>query len=344
MADPTALDTPVKEKKEKVKWGSRRWWIERVRPLLKKNFGTDDVDHAIDLLSRTCSKSSLTDVEVLDLAEMLVYWMDHKKDPWTTGADLFRHYLGIGAPSAPVRFLPSSLLTDSADFRNELCSKHYPIIEKAIRARVADTTGSLFPKNSNGKAVTQTLPDSRGNIITVQPQPSPLRNGGGEVIYYEFWVAVSKTEAAELAATLGGVGVISQVEVDSQVIQPGEWRITITNWTCWAWDDGDFNQKQVNTQVFPIDVVDMLPDWMGRDKILDSVSDLFGISRSCIESPMAYDEYMRQLDGRTISKTSLTSGQPVTYYPRAFKIYFDAWDFYAFPANCPRPQEFTINE
>ena len=31
-----------------------------------------------------------------ELAEMLLYWMDHASPPWPLGAQLFRHYLGKG--------------------------------------------------------------------------------------------------------------------------------------------------------------------------------------------------------------------------------------------------------
>jgi hypothetical protein len=143
---------------------------------------------------------------------------------------------------------------------------------------------------------------------------------------------------------LGGFGVFSRVTVKSTPVAEGQWLIEIQEWKCWAYDDADFNARgQPNTQYLPIRIADFFgPEWI-QQKVFETAEGAFGIERECLEHPMAYDKYMRQLAYNTYERTSVVTGKQVSYFPQPFRLIFSEWDFFQVTPT-GAPHQFTITE
>ena len=93
----------------------------------------------------------------------------------------------------------------------------------------------------------------------------------------------------------------------------------------------------------PFRLGDFIDSERVQEEVLNIAEKDFGISKECLTSPMAYDKYMRQLDGKgPITKTSVVTGQQVNCYPASFKIYFDSWDYFTVNAGCTGPKTYDI--
>ena len=337
MSEPFLL-SPFKKSPEE-------WLLDQARSSIKKHLGADyDPAKLIVMLGKICNSAPLTDDEVLDLAEMFIYFMDHELH-WKLGVKMFELYLGINRPAGLSVLEDSKSILASDSFCRSVCTAHLKILQSAVQARVLDTTGASFPRDEAGAPKPGWVYDDQGGKINYESKPSPLRAGGTETIYMETSTQVSTVEATELAAIFGAIGVISQVSVKSTPDNQGHWTIEIVDWKTWAWDRGDFNGANgPNTQELPIKVSDFFgPSWV-QDQVFKYIEAQFGIKRDCLEKFTGFDKYMRQLEDNTYHRTNIVTGQAVIYFPQFFMIFFSQWDFYASTGQCSPPRTWTISE
>jgi len=341
MSEPEpALDTPF------AGIDVNKWLIDRARSAIKKKLGADyDPDKLIRLLGAVCKAENLPDSDVLDLAEMFIFLMDHNLK-WPLGSQIFRHYLNEGGLYPPVLFLPSSHLLSSPDFRSGVCSTQWTIIERAIADRVRDTTGALFPRDrTTGEPKPSVVTDDLGTQITVTPAPSPLRPGGTETIYAETSVRAISEEKTELAATFNKVGVVSKVTVTSTPASETSWTIEIVEWTTWAWERADFNPSALpDIQTFPINVGTFFgAPWIEK-QVIAILEKQYAISAQCLDNLIGFDKYMLQLANKQFHRVNIVTGQTVDYFPKPFDVYFSHWDFFAETNQCGAPRTYTITD
>ena len=249
---------------------AREWLLDQSRGAIRKRLGANyDPAKLLVLLGKVCNQAPLTDDEVLDLAEMFIFLMEHELN-WKLGAKIFRYYLGEGGPSNLTLLMPNSDVLSSSSFCSAVCQSHWKMLQAAVKARVSDTTGALFPRDPDTLAPKSGwVYDDQGGKINYTAQPSPLRAGGTETIYIETSTRVSSIEATELAAIFGAIGVVSQVTVKSTPDNQGHWAIEVVDWKTWAWDSGDFNGPGgPNTQKLPIDISSFLWSGMGAGQCI----------------------------------------------------------------------------
>lgn len=339
MSEPSLLTAPFKKSPEE-------WLLDQARRAIRKRLGADyDPEKLIVLLGKVCNEAPLTDDEVLDLAEMFIFFMEHELH-WKLGVRMFKNFLGIDRPTNLNITEDSASILSSGSFCKAVCTSHWQILQAAVQARVLDTTGASFPRDKNtGAPKPGWVYDDQGGQISYESKPSPLRAGGTEVIFMETSTAVSSVEATELAAIFGAIGVVSQVTVKSTPDAEGNWTIEVLDWQTWAWDRGDFNGANApNTQELPIRISDFFgPEWV-QEQVLGYIEDRFGIKRSCLENFTGFDRYMRQLEDTTYRRKSVVTGEDVTYFPQFFLIFFSKWDFYASTAQCGPPRSWTIRQ
>lgn len=341
MSEP-ALETPYEK-------GVNKWLIDQARPSIRKKLGTDyDPEKLVYLLGVVCESGPLRDDEVLDLAEMFIFLMENHLN-WKLGAQVFRHYLNEGNQSGATLFVANSYLLSSPDFRKDCCISQWAVVERAIKERVSDTTGALFPRDrTTGEPKPGFVTDDMGQQIQIIPAPSPLRTGGTEVIYAETSVRITPLGETEIAATFNHIGVTSKITVQSTKLTDTSWEIEIKDWTSWGWDLADFNPSDKpnspDIQFFPINVGTFFgAPWIEK-KVTNILANQFDISLQCLDQLIGFDKYMLQLANRQFQRTNIVTGLTVHYFPRPFYARFAKWDFFAETASCGVPQKYTISE
>lgn len=344
MGNP-AIDSPFREDKEKKKFSIKNWMLGEARSIIKNHFGADyDPLKLLQLIGASCKDQSISDTDVLDLCEMMLFWMD--KQGWVKGPQLLRYYIGEGYDHPDDLRLPATYLTDIRGFGQLVCNEHGTKTERAIKERVLDATNGVFPRKRNeydeltDEPTDTTVHDPDWTLIPITASRTPLREGGQETIYYEHSI---KLTGDELAMVLGGVTVVSKATVKSTRQAENKWRIDILDWTCWASDKGDMNAGSNVT--FPITMEDLIPIEYIRNKISSLAEEELGIPYRCLDQPMGVDNYLLQLvtpPGKTITKTSVVTGASVTYYPQVFRLYIEAWDQFSLNTTCKNMKSYEI--
>lgn len=347
MGNP-AIESPFREDKEKKKFSIENWVLDEVRGIIKTHFGVDyDPLKLLQLIGASCNHQPIADADVLDLCEMMLFWMD--KQGWKKGPQLLRYYIGENGPPPQDLRLPATYLTEIPGFSQMVCNTHGTLTDRAIKERVLDATNGIFPRKRKRDGYTRELTDEPfnptyhdpdGNPIQVTASRTPLREGGEETIYYEGPVQFTDPEHKMV---LGGVPVVSKATVKSTRLEENKWQIDIPEWTCWASDLGDMNAG--DDIAFPITLEDLIPVEYIRNKIYKLAEKQFGISYMCLNQPMGIDNYLLQLvtpPGKTITKTSVVTGASVTYYPQVFRIYIEAWDQFSLNTSCNQYKSYEI--
>jgi hypothetical protein len=332
---------------------AEKWLIKQAQPQIKKKLGADyDPLALIRLLQLVCKAgklrnpeltgTGLTDTEVLDLAEMFIFMMDHTLH-WKIGSKIFRHYLNDGGQNATEIFEPNTYLLAVDTFRSEACVAQWTKAERAIQARIDAPEGTLFPRNKEtGEPQPSEVTDHSGNKIRIEPAPSPLRAGGTETIYIETSVRITPDGESELAAVFNRIGVVSKVTVRSTPIGDGSWEIEFLDWSTWAWDKCDFNPSgEADIQFLPIGVDTFFPPWL-RDKVISILERQFEIAGQCLDQLIGFDMFMRQLVGKEFQRINITTGQPVHYAPRVFYARFAPWDFFTQTGSCGVKRKYVV--
>jgi hypothetical protein len=336
-----ALETPYDEK------GVNAWLIKLAAGAIRKKLGASyDPVKLIYLMKAVCDDAPLSDSDVLDLAEMFIFYMRNSLN-WTLGVQVFEHYLNDGGQAAPNLTISSSHLLDSPDFRLECCLTQSKKLEDAVAARVADTTGIPYPRDkTTGEPTIAVVEDEFGQPITINPAPSPLRTGGTEVIYAITSVRITPIGESEIAATFNRVGVTSKVTVNSTKTSDTSWDIEISEWKSWGWDLADFNPAdKPSIQRFPIDVGSFFKMPGVEKKVTEILSQQVQISYQCLEQLIGFDSYMLQLANRSFSRTNIVTGASAHYFPKPFYARFQpSWDFLTETNPCGVPQKYMITE
>lgn len=320
-----------------------KWLIKQAESQIKKKLGAEyDAEALLRLLQIVCEGGTLTNTEILDLAEMFIYMMDHTLD-WKLGAKIFRHYLNDGGQGASQIFEPNTYLLEMQSFRTETCVAQWTAIERAVQSRIEAPAGTLFPRNKDtGEPKPSEVTDSLGNTIQVTPAASPLRTGGTETIYIETSVRITPVGESELAAVFNRIGVVSKVTVQSTPLEDGSLEIEFLTWDTWAWDKCDFNAPgEADIQFLPIGVSTFFPPWL-RDKAIKILEQQYKISGQCLDQLIGLDMYMRQLAGGRFTRTDITTGDARDYQPRVFYTRFAQWDFFTQTASCGVPRKYTV--
>lgn len=320
-----------------------KWLIKQAQSQIKKKLGADyDPEALIRLLQIVCEGGNLTNTEVLDLAEMFIFMMEHTLN-WKLGARIFRHYLNDGGQNATEIFEPNTYLLAVDTFRNETCLAQWTAMERAIKARIDAPEGTLFPRDKEtGEPKPGEVTDDLGGKISIVPAPSPLRTGGTDTIYIETSVRITPLGESELAAVFNRIGVVSKVTVQSTPLDGGSWEIEFVDWRTWAWDKCDFNAPgEADIQFLPIGVSTFFPPWL-RDKAIKILERQYKISGQCLDQLIGLDMYMRQLAGGRFTRTNITTGAPMDYQPRIFFTRFAQWDFFARTASCGVPRKYVV--
>ena len=92
----------------------------------------------------------------------------------------------------------------------------------------------------------------------VNPAESPLAAGGEETLYYESSTPTTDDSTSDLFNAVNAVNLVSQVQVKSEVLDTGEWQVTIVDWQVWFWDSYDWNKDKQFVSI-PLNLLDRLP-------------------------------------------------------------------------------------
>jgi hypothetical protein len=287
----------------------------------------------ISLLNRFLTKQStnpLSDSELVQVIQMGSYFARNKASLPLASANL-DHWLNAGSLADPAQVMKHDLFMNLDHVVGTLCGKHYDAIVAGINSRLSAPAGTKFPAS----AATFTGP--LGKPIVVNPAESPLRAGGKETIYMESSTLTDDRSLSDLYNAVGAVFLVSQVNVESEVLDTGGWRVTIIDWQAWFWDSYDWNLSGQSV-VIPLDLFHRLPAIAPYQSTIEAMLKAGGIPPSVLQELKVEDAQMRQIEGK---KIAMPDGS--TMQPKAYPIYSDgSWHFDATSSECGKPTVLTI--
>ena len=199
-----------------------------------------------------------------------------------------------------------------------LCGKHYDAIVAGINSRLSAPAGTKFPASA------ATLTGPLGKPIAVNPAESPLRAGGKETLYVETGTLTSNSSLSDIYNAVGGVFLVSQVNVESEVLNTGGWRVTIADWQAWFWDTYDWNLAGQSV-VIPLDLFNRLPAIAPYQSTIEALLNATGIPPSVLQELKVEDAQMRQIEGKKVAMPDGSTMQPKpTRSTATVRRHFDA--------------------
>ena len=341
MADPT-LPTPWQPAQPAVP--SNPWTVDAPANLwdlkalldqinrdkaarIKEAFGRDiSLSALIDLLARF-SLGQLSDVELVDVIEMGIYFA-RSEIPWPEAAANLEYWLVAGRDAKPARQMDHELIMGLDYIVGTLCDEHYDAIVAGVNSRLMAPAGTQFPEFA------ATFKGPSGEEIVVAPAASPLRAGGEETLYKDA-STLPVGDRGDIYNAVGAVTLVSRATVKSEALDTGGWRVRIVDWECWFWDTYDWN-KGVSVRI-PINLFDRLGVTELQRSVIESALSVVGSKPSWLKELEVKDETMKQIDGKQIRMPDDRVVQP-----KAFLVYGDSsWRFDA-AASCGKPIVLTI--
>jgi hypothetical protein len=281
----------------------------------------------IVLLNRFLT-NQLSDSELVQVIQMGSYFARHNLN-WTLAADNLDHWLKAGSLPEPALIMHPELIMKLQPIVDALCGEHYNAIVAGINSRLTAPAGTKFPKS------VATFTGPSGKPVVVNPAESPLRAGGKETLYKESSNPTSKN-VDDIYNAFGGVWLVSQVNVKSEVLDTGGWRVTIVGWEAWFWDTYDWNTGGQSVSI-PLDLFNRLGIEQKNRSIIENALNVQGINPSVLQELKVQDAQMRQIEGK---KIAMPDGS--TMQPKAYPIYSDgSWPFDA-GSTCSKPTVLTI--
>jgi hypothetical protein len=187
----------------------------------------------IDLLNRL-KIDKLSHSELVQVIQMGSFFARNILN-WTLAPDNLDYWLNAGSLADPTQIMKHELFMTLEPIVDTLCGEHYDAIVAGINSRLSAPAGTKFP----AEAVTFKGP--LGTPVEVIPAESPLRAGGEETIYKESGTRTSAIPD-DMYNAVGGVFLVPRVKVKSEVVDTGDWQVTIINWEAWFWDTYDWNE------------------------------------------------------------------------------------------------------
>ena len=282
----------------------------------------------ISLLHRFLT-NQLSDSELVQVIQMGSYFARNKLSFTLASANLDR-WLIAGSLADP-QIMKRDHIMNLDPIVDALCGKHYDAIVAGINSRLSAPAGTKFPASA------ATLTGPLGKPIVVNPAESPLRAGGKETLDVETGTLTSNSSLSDIYNAVGGVFLVSQVNVESEVLNTGGWRVTIADWQAWFWDTYDWNLAGQSV-VIPLDLFNRLPAIAPYQSTIEAMLNATGIPPSVLQELKVEDAQMRQIEGK---KVAMPDGS--TMQPKAYPIYSDgSWHFDASSSACGKSIDLTI--
>lgn len=294
---------------------------------IKQSFGQSiSLIDLIDLFKRFGS-NNVTDQELVRLIEMGIYFARTKLG-WTSAAANLEHWLDAGSSISPW-IMSRDLVRNRDPITYALCTEYYDLIVTGVEKRIKATAGELFP------STTKTITSATGAVITLTPAASNLAAGAEENLYIEQSVATSGNHAEDIYNAVAAVWLDSRVKVKSEKLSSGGWRVTITEWECWFWDDYDWGLNGQSV-VIPIHLFDNLGI---PNEQRDLLKTYFGIDPAMFDEIKVADNTMLQIEGKQVN---MPDGRQL--HPKAYRIYGDqTWPFDPSGDPCSRPKSWEVH-
>ena len=146
---------------------------------------------------------------------------------WTLAADNLDHWLSAGGLQDPAVTMDHTLFMDQEPVIDTLCDKHYQVIVDGINSRLLAPADTKFPPSPT------TFTGPFGKPIVVNPAESPLAAGGEETLYNDSSTLTTDIPLSDLFNAVNAVNLVSQVQVKSEVLGTGGWKVTIIDWQVW---------------------------------------------------------------------------------------------------------------
>lgn len=283
----------------------------------------------ISLLSRFLT-NQLSDVELVQVIQMGSYFARNKADFALASANL-DHWLIAGSLADPAQIMKHDHFMSLDHVVGTLCGKHYDAVVAGINNRLLAPVGTRFPTS------TATFTGPSGKLIVVNPAESPLRVGGKETLYMESSTLTEDSHFSDMFNAVGAVSVVSQVNVQSEVLNTGGWRVTIADWEAWFWDTYDWNLSGQSVSI-PLDLFNRIPAIAPYQSTIETMLKLSGIPPTVLQELKVEDGQMRQIEGK---KIAMPDGS--TVQPKAYPVYSDgSWHFDPADSECGKPTVLTI--
>ncbi len=236
---------------------------------------------------------------------------------WTLAPDNLDHWLEAGGLQDPAQIMDYTLIKDEELVIDTLVDEHYDVIVDGIRKRLLARPDDEFPASQT------TFTGPFGAVIVVDPAPSPLAAGGEETLYYESTTHTTRDSTSDLFNAVNAVNLVSQVQVKSEVLTTGEWRVTIVDWQVWFWDSYDWNKEGQSVSI-PLNLLDRLPpDLAPYRSTIEEALKRGSIDLSLLRNLTVGDSQMSQIEGKTVA---MPDGS--TVQPKAYPVYSNgSWSF-----------------
>ena len=118
-----------------------------------------------------------------------------------------------------------------------------------------------------------------------------------ETLYAETGTLTSNSSLSHIYNAVGGVFLVSQVNVESEVLNTGGCAGMIADWQAWFWDTYDWNLAGQSV-VIPLDLFNRLPAIAPYQSTIEAMLNATGIPPSVLQELKVEDAQMRQIEGK----------------------------------------------
>ena len=122
-----------------------------------------------------------------------------------------------------------------------------------------------------------------GQTYRGQPGRKPAaRRGQWKHSMWKTGTLTSNSSLSDIYNAVGGVFLVSQVNVELEVLNTGGWRVTIADWQAWFWDTYDWNLAGQSV-VIPLDLFNRLPAIAPYQFTIEAMLNATGIPPSVLQ-------------------------------------------------------------